>query len=199
MGLTALPEHLWCPSWDSATSQGPRPAESLPSPRSWQLQSASLFPESHYKGKTHTWNFPEYSQPALVPTVSGTAGLQFPCERKKGPRRAPGRGVTLRLNKGASGAGCCDTGSKSYPVGVQDTESQPRPPLPPSTPGHPAKRRAGWSSVLASGSPWASTQCISEAEEVWVRFCPTYFQKNNICFGETQHLDIVCPLKILKY
>lgn len=127
MGLTALPEHLWCPSWDSATSQGPRPAESLPSPRSWQLQSASLFPESDYKGKTHTWNFPEYSQPALVPTVSGTAGLQFPCERKKGPRRAPGRGVALRLSKGASGAGCCDTGSKSYPVGVQDTESQPRP------------------------------------------------------------------------
>lgn len=137
---------------------------------------------------------------------SGTDSLRhcwpalFPCERKKGPRRAPGRGVALRLSKGASGAICCDTGSKSYPVGVQDTESQPRPPLPPSTPGHPAKRRAGWSSVLASGSPWASTQCISEAEEeVWVRFCPTYFQKNIICFGETQHLDIICPLKILKY
>lgn len=30
-------------------------------------------------------------------------------------------------------------------------------------------------------------------------FCLTYFQKNNICFGGTQHLDIISPLKILKH
>lgn len=179
-----LPEHLWCLSWGSATSQGPHPAESLPSPLSWQLQSASLFPESDYKGKhTHM----EFSR--IQSASSGTDSLRhcwpalFPCERKKGPRRAPGRGLALRLNKGASGAGCCDTGSKSYPVGVQDTESQPRPPLPPSTPGRPAKRRAGWSSVLASGSQWASTQCISEAEEeVWVRFLSNIFSKEQYLF-----------------
>lgn len=61
--------------------QGPHPAKPLPSPLSWEFQSASLFPEPDYMGeKTHTHRNLQNTAGRRTPPACGTAGQLFPWE-----------------------------------------------------------------------------------------------------------------------
>lgn len=134
------------------------------------------------------------------PASSGCEGLRHGRESKKGPRCAPGRAITLRPKQGCSREVHRDAQNaraerKSLAVGVQETPSKARPaaqPLHqgalqsagPVCTGHPAPRTQG-----------PSTQGTSVLRTSGCIFCLTYFQKNNICFAEAQHLDIIYSFK----
>lgn len=171
--------------------------ESLPSPLSWQVQSVGLFPESDHNGKTHSVEFPR-TQPAS----SGSESLQhcgpglFPGERKRGPTQHQAEEWLRGSTRGHSAEVCCDTEKESSPACVGDSVSTATP-LPPSAPGRPAESSGPpciWESVGVRLSaflrPRRKSGCI---------FGLTYFQKNSICLGRTQHPDVICSLKILKY
>lgn len=182
--MCPLPEHPWCPAWDSATFRGPHPVDSLPSPLSWQLQSAGLFPESGYKGKTHSMEFSR-----IQSASSGSDSLWhcgpaiFPCESERGPRRTAGRGIALRLTKGTfRGHLLCHQTDELPSLCAGGGVSAPAP-LPPSPPGRRAGRRAGGSSARASGSPRAFHSAHFKAEEeVWVHFWSDIFSKEQYLF-----------------
>lgn len=53
-------------------------------------------------------------------------------------------------------------------------------------------------SPTASGTRWAFSSALLRPSSSECVFRRTYFHKNNICFGGTQHLDIIYSLKILK-
>lgn len=156
--------------------------ESLPSPLSWQRQSAGLFPESGYKGKTHSMEFSR-----IQSASSGSDSLWhcgpaiFPCER--GPRRTAGRGVALRLTKGTFRGSLPCHQTEELPSLCAGGGVSARPHC------HPLHQGALQSAGPAGHRPehlgvrGRSTQRISKAEEeVWVHFWSDIFSKEQYLF-----------------
>lgn len=101
VGLTAPPGASLVPCLGQCHLPRTTPCGIPAKPSQLATPISESLPRVRLQGKnTHM----EFSR--MQSASSGTDSLRhcwpalLPCERKKGPRRAPGRGVTLRLNKG---------------------------------------------------------------------------------------------------
>lgn len=157
--------------------------------------------QSEITKEKHTpWNFPEYSLPALVPTVSRTAGWwSLPgrvgrdldvtgqsSDPEAQQRDIPDRSMVtskIRVTTAQSISLYVGDGVQSWTPAAHPPSWAARP-----GPGHPHGDTVGVR--LSACLLWRTSGDILGL---------TQFQKNSICSGGTQHLDIIYSFKFLNH